>query len=214
MPSVRSLGPLTMEQVQGAIPSPLPLGQSLLVVWPQLTGLIAATVICFALSYVISVSYTHLIDLINNTDGVTNANLSVSGLPGSWKHEIKSGGWTLSQLSVLSKEKKTFNLKVEVPLKVNKGSYHFTVLDVYKRQVLPLADSSCTIPRIFRFSAGATGMTRRPSRMVGVTSLSTTPSDWAFRRILFSEREMLPIVLASSRRMRANSVEALSLIFP
>lgn len=51
MPSVRSLGPLTMEQVQGAIPSPLPLGQSLLVVWPQLTGLIAATLVCFALSY-------------------------------------------------------------------------------------------------------------------------------------------------------------------
>ena len=52
MPSVRSLGPLTMEQVQGVIPSPLPLGQSLLVVWPQLTGLIAATVICFAISYI------------------------------------------------------------------------------------------------------------------------------------------------------------------
>ena len=51
MPSVRSLGPLTMEQVHGAIPSPLPLGQSLMVVWPQLTGLIAITVICFALSY-------------------------------------------------------------------------------------------------------------------------------------------------------------------
>ena len=51
MPSVRSLGPLTMEQVHGAIPSPLPLGQSLMVVWPQLSGLIAATVICFALSY-------------------------------------------------------------------------------------------------------------------------------------------------------------------
>lgn len=51
MPSVRSLGPLTMEQVYGAIPSPLPLEQSLLLVWPQLTGLIAATVLCFALSY-------------------------------------------------------------------------------------------------------------------------------------------------------------------
>ena len=51
MPSVRSLGPLTMEQLHGAIPSPLPLGQSLLVVWSQLTGLIAATVVCFALSY-------------------------------------------------------------------------------------------------------------------------------------------------------------------
>lgn len=51
MPAVRSLGPLTMEQVSGAIPNPLPLGQSLLLVWPQLTGLIAATVLCFALSY-------------------------------------------------------------------------------------------------------------------------------------------------------------------
>lgn len=51
VPSVRSLGPLTMEQVYGALPSPLPLGQSILIVWPQLTALIAATVICFALSY-------------------------------------------------------------------------------------------------------------------------------------------------------------------
>ena len=52
MPSVRSLGPLTFEQVDGAIPSPLPLGQSLLVVWPQLTGLIAITLIFFMLAYV------------------------------------------------------------------------------------------------------------------------------------------------------------------
>ena len=52
MPSVRSLGPLSMAQVQGTIPGPLPLGQSLLLVWPQLTALIAATVICFALSYI------------------------------------------------------------------------------------------------------------------------------------------------------------------
>lgn len=53
LPSVRSLGPLTMRQVYGTIPSPLPLGQSLLLVWPQLTGLIAATVICFVLSYIL-----------------------------------------------------------------------------------------------------------------------------------------------------------------
>lgn len=53
MPNIRSLGPLTMEQIVGAIPSPLPLGQSLLLVWPQLTGLIAATMISFALSYVL-----------------------------------------------------------------------------------------------------------------------------------------------------------------
>ena len=52
-PSVRSLGPLTVEQTTGAIAGPLPLGQSLLLIWPQLTGLIAATLICFAISYII-----------------------------------------------------------------------------------------------------------------------------------------------------------------
>jgi ABC-2 type transport system permease protein len=51
MPSVRSLGPLTAEQVYGALPGPLPLGQSILLVWPQVTGLIAATILCFVLSY-------------------------------------------------------------------------------------------------------------------------------------------------------------------
>lgn len=51
MPSVRSLGPLTMEQMAGAIPSPLPFKESLMVVWPQLSGLIAATFLCFACSY-------------------------------------------------------------------------------------------------------------------------------------------------------------------
>lgn len=52
-PTVKSLGPLTMEQTVGAIAGPLPLGQSLLLIWPQLTGLIAATLICFAISYVL-----------------------------------------------------------------------------------------------------------------------------------------------------------------
>ena len=51
MPSVRSLGPITMEQMAGAIPSPLSFKESLLIVWPQVSGLIAATVACFALSY-------------------------------------------------------------------------------------------------------------------------------------------------------------------
>ena len=52
VPSVRSLGPLTMEQVVGTIPGPLPLGQSLLLIWPQITGLLAATILCFVLSYI------------------------------------------------------------------------------------------------------------------------------------------------------------------
>jgi ABC-2 type transport system permease protein len=52
VPSVRSLGPLTSEQLYFSIPNtPLPLGQSLLLVWPQVTCLIAATAICFGISY-------------------------------------------------------------------------------------------------------------------------------------------------------------------
>lgn len=51
-PNVRTLGPLTLEQIYLAISSPLPLGQSLLLIWPHFTGLIAATVICFGISYV------------------------------------------------------------------------------------------------------------------------------------------------------------------
>ena len=36
----------------GMIPTPLPLSQSLLIVWPQLTSLIALTALCFAVSYI------------------------------------------------------------------------------------------------------------------------------------------------------------------
>lgn len=72
-------------------------------------------------------SIDYSIDLINNTSKLANANLSVSGLSNSWKHEMKSGGWVISQLAVLPNEKKSFNLKVDVPLKVNKGNYHFVV---------------------------------------------------------------------------------------
>lgn len=51
LPSVRSLGPLTMEQMAGAIPTPLSFRESLLIVWPQVSGLLGVTVACFALSY-------------------------------------------------------------------------------------------------------------------------------------------------------------------
>ncbi|NPV85001.1 MAG: ABC transporter permease [Anaerolineae bacterium] len=53
-PAVRSLGFVTPIQLQGAIlGTPLPLDQSLILIWPQLTGLIAATILLFALGYVL-----------------------------------------------------------------------------------------------------------------------------------------------------------------
>ncbi|MCT4645209.1 MAG: ABC transporter permease [Carboxylicivirga sp.] len=50
-PSVRSLGPLTTEQTIGAISSPLPLGQSLMLVWPQVVALMGGTLLFFAIAY-------------------------------------------------------------------------------------------------------------------------------------------------------------------
>lgn len=51
MPSIRSLSPIAMENMSGAVPSSLNLSQSLMVVWPQVSGLIAATIAIFAFSY-------------------------------------------------------------------------------------------------------------------------------------------------------------------
>lgn len=55
-PAVRAFGPLVplqLIQLQWAVPTPLPLSQSLLLVWPQLTGLIAGTIVLFAIGYVL-----------------------------------------------------------------------------------------------------------------------------------------------------------------
>lgn len=53
-PETRSLGILLPTQMEGAIlGAPLPLSQSLLLIWPQLTGLIAATIVLFALAYIL-----------------------------------------------------------------------------------------------------------------------------------------------------------------
>jgi ABC-2 type transport system permease protein len=53
-PSTRSLGPLYIHQLQGAVPgAPLPLGQSLLIAWPPIVGLIAASILIFVIGYLI-----------------------------------------------------------------------------------------------------------------------------------------------------------------
>lgn len=51
-PSVRSVNVVTMDQLIGALSGNLSLGQSLLLVWPHLTGLAAMMLIAFGVSYV------------------------------------------------------------------------------------------------------------------------------------------------------------------
>lgn len=50
-PGVRSIGLVTNAQLQGAVAGYLPFGQSLLLVWPHLTGMCAMTLAAFVLSY-------------------------------------------------------------------------------------------------------------------------------------------------------------------
>jgi uncharacterized membrane protein len=73
-------------------------------------------------------SIDYSIDIINNSSEIRNADISISGLPKGWICDMKSGGWNIGQLSVLPGERKTINLKVDVPLKVNKGAYRFRVV--------------------------------------------------------------------------------------
>lgn len=52
-PQTRALGPVLISQLQGALlGTPLPVTQSFVLIWPQLTGLIAATILIFAVAYV------------------------------------------------------------------------------------------------------------------------------------------------------------------
>lgn len=53
LPDTRSFGVVLPTQMEGAIlGAPLPVGQSALLIWPHLTGLIAITVLLFAIAYI------------------------------------------------------------------------------------------------------------------------------------------------------------------
>jgi len=53
-PSTRALGPVLYSQIQGALlGTPLPAAQSFLLIWPQLTGLMATMIAIFAIAYVV-----------------------------------------------------------------------------------------------------------------------------------------------------------------
>ena len=52
-PSTRTLGPIYLSQLQGAvIGAPLTFGASVLIAWPQIVGLVAGTIVLFVIGYV------------------------------------------------------------------------------------------------------------------------------------------------------------------
>lgn len=53
-PTLRSVGFILPVQLEGAVlGAPLPVGESLALIWPQVTGLIAATIVLFAVAYLL-----------------------------------------------------------------------------------------------------------------------------------------------------------------
>jgi ABC-2 type transport system permease protein len=53
-PATRAIGPVFVAQLEGALlGAPLPLGQSLLIAWPQLVTLIAGTILLFVAGYIV-----------------------------------------------------------------------------------------------------------------------------------------------------------------
>lgn len=72
-------------------------------------------------------SLNYSIDVINKSSEVRNVSIFITGMPRSWDYTVKSGGWDIKKISILPGEKKTLSLKVNVPLKVNKGTYRFKV---------------------------------------------------------------------------------------
>jgi ABC-2 type transport system permease protein len=53
LPVWKGLGVITMSQAAYMVPTPLSLGQSLLVIWPHMVGLISLSAICFGISYIV-----------------------------------------------------------------------------------------------------------------------------------------------------------------
>ncbi len=67
------------------------------------------------------------IKVVNNSKNVQTASVYLLGLPKSWTHTLKAGGWEISRISVLPDKTETLSLEVVVPLKVKKGYYRFHV---------------------------------------------------------------------------------------
>lgn len=82
-------------------------------------------------------SIDYAIEVKNTGSSTEQIDLAVSGIPKSWEHTLKSGGWNVKQLSVLPGESKSINLNVSVPLNVNKGNYSFRITG-NGESVLPL----------------------------------------------------------------------------
>ncbi|WP_029192861.1 NEW3 domain-containing protein [Paenibacillus harenae] len=82
-----------------------------------------------------SISYS--IEVINHGTAMQSVDLRFDAKGNDWAYELTSGGRAVSRLAIKAGESQSVNLRLDVPLEVNKGSYPFQVKA--GDSVLPLA---------------------------------------------------------------------------
>jgi len=65
--------------------------------------------------------------VLNNTSTVQDLPLYITGLSRDWSYNFQYGAWNIKRIAVLPGKKQILTMRVEVPLKINKGTYHFRV---------------------------------------------------------------------------------------
>lgn len=104
-----------------------------------LLGMVLASNIALAQSLQLYTTYPRIsvspgevidynVELINNSSVTRNGRISLRNLPKGWDYEMKSGNYSAEEISVLPKERKSLNLKVIVPSKIEKGQYRFNLV--------------------------------------------------------------------------------------
>lgn len=73
-------------------------------------------------------SLSYNVEIINNGTEMQNIDILLEGVPRGWNYSIKAGIYNIGRLAVLPGDKRSFTLSVDVPLKVNKGTYRFSIV--------------------------------------------------------------------------------------
>lgn len=68
------------------------------------------------------------VELINDRSSIYTATFAVENLPKDWGYTITADGRELEQLSVRGKDEQSLQLEIDVPLKVKKGTYEFSLV--------------------------------------------------------------------------------------
>jgi len=71
---------------------------------------------------------TYSVEAINRSDRTQIFPIRLETTASNWEYKITSGGRTVNEIAVKPDDSETFNVQIEVPLEVNKGTYRFTVV--------------------------------------------------------------------------------------